>query len=65
MNDLFPKPPKRMCQPKKDVLRDQLVLAADEIVRLRALRALLAGDGRQPSAIKPRRVPRLRHWKAR
>lgn len=62
MNDLFPKPPKRMRQPKKDVLRDQLVLAADEIVRLRMQ---LAGDVRQPSAIKPRRVPRIRHWRAR
>lgn len=33
---LFPKPPKRMKQPSKDVLRDQLVQAAEEIERLRA-----------------------------
>jgi hypothetical protein len=62
MNDLFPKPPKRMRQPKKDVLRDQLVLAVDEILRLRVQ---LADTGRHPSAIKPRRVPRIRHWRAR
>jgi hypothetical protein len=62
MNDLFPKPPKRMRQPKKDVLREQLVLAADEIVRLRTQ---LAADGRLPSAIKPRFAPRIRHWRGR
>lgn len=62
MNDLFPKPPKRMRQPKKDVLREQLVLAADEIVRLRTQ---LARCAPQPSAIKPPRVPRLRHWRGR
>ena len=33
---LFPKPPKRMKQPRKEVLRDQLVVAAQEIERLRA-----------------------------
>jgi hypothetical protein len=62
MNDLFPKPPKRMRQPKKDVLREQLVLAADEIERLRTQ---LARCTPQPSSIKPPRVPRLRHWRAR
>lgn len=36
MNDqLFPRPPRRMKQPPKDVLREQLALAASEIVRLR------------------------------
>lgn len=33
---LFPRPPRRMKQPAKDTLRDQLVLAADEVIRLRA-----------------------------
>ena len=32
---LVPAIPRRMRQPKKDVLRDQLVLAAEEIERLR------------------------------
>lgn len=31
---LFPREPRRMKQPRKDVLRDQLVLAAAEIERL-------------------------------
>lgn len=35
-NDMFPKPPKRMKQPRKDVLYDQLRLAADAIIRERA-----------------------------
>lgn len=35
MTDLFPKPPKKMRQPRKDVLREQLALAADEIASLR------------------------------
>lgn len=34
--DLFPRPPRRMRQPRKDVLRDQLALAASEIETLRA-----------------------------
>lgn len=34
--DLIPRKPRRMHQPSKDVLREQLVLAADEIARLRA-----------------------------
>jgi len=62
MNDLFPKPPKRMRQPKKDVLREQLVLAADEIVRLRTL---LAGTAMHTSAIKAGHAPRIRHWRGR
>ncbi len=33
---LFPKPAKRMKQPPKDLLREQLATAADEIIRLRA-----------------------------
>jgi hypothetical protein len=34
--DIFgPRPSRQMRQPKKDVLREQLVLAADEIIRLR------------------------------
>lgn len=32
---LFPKPPKRMRQPRKDTLREELARAADEIERLR------------------------------
>lgn len=36
MNDqLFPREPRRMKQPAKDVLREQLVVAADEVIRLR------------------------------
>lgn len=34
--DLIPRKPRRMKQPRKDVLREQLALAADEIARLRA-----------------------------
>lgn len=34
---LFPKPPKQMKQPRKDVLRTQLVVAAQEIERLRGI----------------------------
>ncbi len=33
---LFPRQPRRMKQPAKDMLREQLVLAADEVMRLRA-----------------------------
>ncbi|GAB3054401.1 hypothetical protein [Stenotrophomonas tumulicola] len=33
---LFPKPPRRMKQPAKDVLRDQLAVAADRIIELSA-----------------------------
>lgn len=33
---LFPKPAKRMKQPPKELLREQLATAADEIIRLRA-----------------------------
>lgn len=31
----FPSEPRRMKQPAKDVLREQLVVAADELIRLR------------------------------
>lgn len=34
--DMFPKLPKRMKQPRKDVLYDQLRLAADALIRERA-----------------------------
>ncbi|MCU1021445.1 hypothetical protein [Stenotrophomonas maltophilia] len=33
---LFPREPRRMKQPAKDVLSEQLVVAADEVIRLRA-----------------------------
>lgn len=33
---LFPREPRRMKQPPKDVLREQLVTAADDLIRLRA-----------------------------
>lgn len=33
---LFPREPRRMKQPPKDVLREQLATAADEVIRLRA-----------------------------
>lgn len=35
-DQLFPREPRRMKQPPKDVLREQLVIAADELIRLRA-----------------------------
>ncbi len=35
-NQLFPRDPRRMKQPPKDFLREQLATAADEIIRLRA-----------------------------
>lgn len=35
-DQLFPCEPRRMKQPAKDVLREQLVVAADEVIRLRA-----------------------------
>ncbi|TDB26679.1 hypothetical protein ATCM_02865 [Stenotrophomonas sp. ATCM1_4] len=45
---LFPKPAKRMKQPPKDLLREQLATAADEIIRLRA--QALANEDRIKSA---------------
>ncbi len=35
-DQLVPRLPRRMHQPRKDLLREQLALAADEIARLRA-----------------------------
>ncbi|HYG06493.1 MAG TPA: hypothetical protein VD865_08770 [Stenotrophomonas sp.] len=35
-SQLFPKPPKRMRQPRKDQLREELARAAAEIERLRS-----------------------------
>ncbi|MGN7766947.1 hypothetical protein ACTJJM_05530 [Stenotrophomonas sp. 22692] len=35
-DQLFPREPRRMKQPAKDVLREQLVVEADEVIRLRA-----------------------------
>lgn len=46
---LFPKPAKQMRQPPKDLLREQLALAADEIIRLRA--QALATEQRINSAL--------------
>jgi len=34
-SDLFPKLPRRIKQPRKEALRTQLRIAADEIIRLR------------------------------
>lgn len=34
-SDLFPRPPRRMKQPRKDLLREELARAAAEIERLR------------------------------
>ena len=48
---LFPKPAKRMKQPPKDFLREQLAAAADEIIRLRAQE--LAKEDRIKSARAP------------
>ena len=45
---LFPKPAKRMKQPPKDLLREQLAMAANEIIRLRA--EALANEHRISSA---------------
>lgn len=39
--ELFPRAQRRMKQPRKDLLRDQLAAAADEIIRLRVSIALL------------------------
>ncbi|MHC1668144.1 hypothetical protein ACODUO_03190 [Stenotrophomonas maltophilia] len=41
---LFPREPRRMKQPAKDVLREQLVVAADEVIRLRAEVLRLRGE---------------------
>ena len=35
-DQLFPRKPKRLRQPRKEVLREQLRLAADQIIELRA-----------------------------
>ena len=35
--NLVPRQPRRLKQPRKDVLREQLALAADEIIRLRGI----------------------------
>lgn len=48
--DLFPREPRRMRQPRKDVLRDQLAAAADEIVRLRIAIVLLCALPYYPRA---------------
>ena len=45
---LFPKPAKRMKQPRKAFLCEQLAIAADEIIRLRAQE--LANEDRIKSA---------------
>jgi len=44
---LFPREPRRMKQPAKDVLREQLVVAADEVIRLRAEVLRLRGQMNQ------------------
>ncbi len=53
-DQLFPREPRRMKQPPKDVLREQLVTAADELIRLRAenlaLRDAAQQAGEQPRA---------------
>lgn len=36
MTALIPREPRKLRQPTKEVLREQLALAADEIIRLRA-----------------------------
>lgn len=41
---LFPREPRRMKQPAKDVLREQLVVAADEVISLRAELLRLRGQ---------------------
>lgn len=45
MSQLFPKPPKRKRQPTAECYREQLVLAADEIERLRNCRAYCERQG--------------------
>ena len=52
---LFPRPPRRMKQPPKDVLREQLVTAADELIRLRAENLALR-DAAQQAADQLRAV---------
>lgn len=45
---LFPRQPRRLRQPSKDFLREQLAMAADEIIRIRAQE--LANEDRIKSA---------------
>lgn len=35
-DQLFPRPPRRMKQPRKDVLREHLAAATEELIQLRA-----------------------------
>lgn len=35
-DQLFPRPPRRMKQPRKDVLREHLAEATEELIQLRA-----------------------------
>jgi len=44
---LFPREPRRMKQPAKDMVREQLVVAADEVIRLRAEVLRLRGQMNQ------------------
>ena len=54
MNDqLFPREPRRMKQPAKGLLREQLVTAADELIRLRA-KNLALRDAAQKAGEQPR-----------
>lgn len=47
-NQLFPRDPRRMKQPRKSLLCEQLAATADEIIRLRAQE--LANEERMESA---------------
>lgn len=65
--ELIPRKPRRLKQPTKDVLREQLALAADEIIRLRQVIdtvKTLAGwhDWQNPKPARPwwRRIFRKR-----
>ncbi len=49
MTDLFPKPPRRLRQPTKRVLRDQLVIAADALIDQGERIAQLEARLRKPS----------------
>ena len=46
-DQLFPREPRRMKRPAKDVLREQLVVAADEVIRLRTEVLRLRGQMNQ------------------
>lgn len=66
-DQLIPREPRRKKQPTADVLREQLRLAADEIIRLRGELLEAQADGgiiSMPGPLLPEAVERLRErWR--